>query len=249
MEGVGEPDLLVRGADAAYLFKGPSEASMLEGRRRVFWVGPPMEIFLADALDTLAAGADNWSNWRARRARAGVCEGGSFKRMLSKYDVVAHDDHGHDHDAHGDEEAHGQDDFIGHDRDDDGHPGHEERRAPGRSCPRHAHAATTCILARPKNAEDLSSARSSSAVEAVETNAETYGAKCGCAGQISMGSSLKHSEAVAKAFPTAGACRPSTTPINITRAAWRDRTGSITVNPEVAGRGPIDSSHAGAVWT
>ncbi|MCG6113904.1 MAG: zinc ABC transporter substrate-binding protein [Mesorhizobium sp.] len=125
MEGVGEPDLLVRGAGSPHTYSmRPSEASMLEGADLVFWVGPNMEMFLASALDTLATDATIVELGEAEGlVRLAYREGGSFDAHAHG-DEDGHDDHahGHDDDGHSHEEAHGHDD---HDHDDDGHS-HEE---------------------------------------------------------------------------------------------------------------------------
>ncbi|MGY6706788.1 MAG: zinc ABC transporter substrate-binding protein [Rhizobiaceae bacterium] len=136
MEGVGEPDLLVRGAGSPHTYSmRPSEAAMLEGADVVFWVGPELEMFLSGALDTLAAGA---TVVELRNADGLVQleyrEGGPFEAHTHDHDDHGHDhdeghghdDHGHDHDDHGHDhdEGHGHDDH-GHDHDDHGHD-HDE---------------------------------------------------------------------------------------------------------------------------
>jgi len=60
MKNVGEPTLLVKGSASphAYSLK-PSDAGALEAADIVFWTGHGMELFLADALDTLSPEAEN----------------------------------------------------------------------------------------------------------------------------------------------------------------------------------------------
>jgi len=58
MEGVGEPALLVKGNASPHTYSlRPSDAGALQAADIVFWTGHGMELFLADALDTLAADA------------------------------------------------------------------------------------------------------------------------------------------------------------------------------------------------
>jgi zinc transport system substrate-binding protein len=69
MEGVGEPDLLVRGAGSPHTYSmRPSEAAMLERADVVFWVGPDLEMFLSGALDHAGQQCDG----RRTRARPTV---------------------------------------------------------------------------------------------------------------------------------------------------------------------------------
>src|SRR5690554_1322345 len=58
MAGVAEPVLIVKGAASphSYALK-PSDAGALESADIVFWTGHGMELFLGDALETLAGGA------------------------------------------------------------------------------------------------------------------------------------------------------------------------------------------------
>ncbi len=58
MAGVDEPTLIVKGAASPHTYAlKPSDAGALESADIVFWTGHGMELFLADALETLAAGA------------------------------------------------------------------------------------------------------------------------------------------------------------------------------------------------
>ena len=107
MQGVGEPALIVRstGSEHVYALR-PSDARALEAAKLVFWVGPGMETFLDDAIDTLATGAEVVALGDAPGlATLPFREGGPFE---------AHehgDDHDHDHAGH-------------HDHDDGDHDGH-----------------------------------------------------------------------------------------------------------------------------
>jgi zinc transport system substrate-binding protein len=58
MEGVGEPDLLVKGTGSEHSYSlRPSEARALEQAEVVFWVGETMETFLVKPLHALAGDA------------------------------------------------------------------------------------------------------------------------------------------------------------------------------------------------
>lgn len=58
MRGVGEPDLLVRGAESPHTYTlRPSDAVRLAHADVVFWIGPELEIFLEGPLDSLASNA------------------------------------------------------------------------------------------------------------------------------------------------------------------------------------------------
>jgi zinc transport system substrate-binding protein len=58
MEGVGTPDLLVRGTGSPHTYSlRPSEARLLEDAQVVFWVGASLETFLAKPLSALGQGA------------------------------------------------------------------------------------------------------------------------------------------------------------------------------------------------
>ena len=120
MEGVGEPELLVKGAASPHAYAlRPSEARALEQAKVVFWVGEGLEAFLVGPLETLGGNArvvelvdaDDLIELDFR-------EGGPFE---------AHD-HG-DHEGH--DHAHDDDDEADHDGGDDhaheghGHEGHD----------------------------------------------------------------------------------------------------------------------------
>jgi len=60
MEEVGEPILIVKGSASPHTYAlKPSDASALEAADIVFWTGPDMELFLGDALGTLAPHANS----------------------------------------------------------------------------------------------------------------------------------------------------------------------------------------------
>lgn len=103
MAGVGEPTLIVKGAASPHTYAlRPSDAGALEAADLVFWTGHGMEMFLGDALGTLATGATVVELADSPGITLlPVREGGAFE---------AHD-HGeeeHDHEGH---EEHGEGDM------------------------------------------------------------------------------------------------------------------------------------------
>jgi zinc transport system substrate-binding protein len=57
MEGIGEAELLVRGAGSPHTYGiRPSEAGMLEGAEVIFWVGGTLEVFMEKPLAALGSG-------------------------------------------------------------------------------------------------------------------------------------------------------------------------------------------------
>ncbi|MDQ0326470.1 zinc transport system substrate-binding protein [Rhodopseudomonas julia] len=116
MEGVGSPHLIVaNGSPHDYALK-PSDARALEGADIVFWVGPEIEAFLSEPLETIAPDAKKIALSRA----PGVTllpprEDGAFEPH----------DHGHDEEAGHDHEGedHADDDHGDHDHADHGHEG------------------------------------------------------------------------------------------------------------------------------
>jgi zinc transport system substrate-binding protein len=54
MDGVGVPDLMIRGAGSPHTYSlKPSEARLLESAQVIFWVGEPLETFLQKPLSAL----------------------------------------------------------------------------------------------------------------------------------------------------------------------------------------------------
>jgi zinc transport system substrate-binding protein len=105
MQGVGEPTLLVQGNASPHTYAlRPSDAGALEAADVVFWTGEGMELFLTDALATLAADATSI----ALAGTDGLIllpmrEGGAF-------DEHDHGEEAHDHEAE-DRHAHGETDM------------------------------------------------------------------------------------------------------------------------------------------
>src|SRR5690606_30064357 len=105
---VGEPALLVQGAASAHTYAlRPSDAQALEGADIVFWIGPDMETFLEDPLETLATGATTSAMVDvAGMELLPVREGGLFEAHDHDHEADGHDDHNHDDHDHGAFDAH-----------------------------------------------------------------------------------------------------------------------------------------------
>ena len=93
MEGLGEPQLLVRSASSPHgATLRPSQARALQGADLVVWIGPELTPWLAKPLATLAGQA----------ARVGLLDHPGTARLAYR-DTMApgtgagHDDHPHDH--------------------------------------------------------------------------------------------------------------------------------------------------------
>ncbi|MEX4006065.1 zinc ABC transporter substrate-binding protein ZnuA [Neoaquamicrobium sediminum] len=121
MEGVGEPELLVKGAASPHAYAlRPSEARALERAKVVFWVGEGMETFLAGPLETLGGNARVVELVKAHDlVELDFREGGPFEA----HDHGDHEGHDHAHDDDDDEADHdGGDD---HAHEGHGHEGHD----------------------------------------------------------------------------------------------------------------------------
>lgn len=102
MAGVAEPTLLVRGSASPHTYAlKPSDAAALESADIVFWTGHGMELFLADALDTLSTNAQIVELAEAPGIELlPVREGGAFE-------AHAHEgEEGHDHEHAAEEHEH-----------------------------------------------------------------------------------------------------------------------------------------------
>jgi len=101
MAGVGEPTLIVKGSASPHTYAlRPSDAGALESADVVFWTGHGMELFLGDALETLASKATVVELADAPGiALLPMREGGAFE-------AHSHGDEGHDHDHESHDHAH-----------------------------------------------------------------------------------------------------------------------------------------------
>lgn len=145
MEGAGEPTLIVRGAASPHTYAlKPSDAGALEAADIVFWTGEGMELFLAEALETLATEAKVVAlSDVPGLALLPLREGGAFESH-------SHEEHGHDH-----EHEHDHDHEHEHEH-EDGHD-HGEADMHFWLDPRNAalmvtHIAETLAAADPENA-------------------------------------------------------------------------------------------------
>lgn len=120
MGDLGSPDLIVKGSASPHTYSlRPSDAAALESADIVFWTGHGMELFLADALETLSGEARVVELADAPGITLlPVREGGAFE--AHEHEGEGHE--GHDHEAEGhDHEAEGHDAHA-----EDGHDhGHE----------------------------------------------------------------------------------------------------------------------------
>ena len=95
MQGVGEPHLLVEGNASPHTYSWkPSGAQALENADLVFWIGPDLEVFLVNPLNTLAPNAKIVALADARNVTTlPLREGGKFE-LHDHHDEDA--GHGHD---------------------------------------------------------------------------------------------------------------------------------------------------------
>ncbi len=115
MGDVGTPELIVRGAASPHNYSlRPSDAAALEAADIVFWTGHGMELFLADALETLSTNARTVELAEAPGITLlPMRDGGAFESHAHPEDDRHDHDHDHDHD-HGHEDhdhAHGEGDM------------------------------------------------------------------------------------------------------------------------------------------
>jgi len=95
MAGVGEPTLIVKGAASPHTYSlRPSDASALENADIVFWTGHGMELFLADALETLST--------KAQTVELAESEGIELLPMREggAFEPHSHGDEDHEHEGH-----------------------------------------------------------------------------------------------------------------------------------------------------
>ncbi len=106
MAGVGEPTLIVKGSASPHTYAlKPSDAGALEAADIVFWTGHGMELFLGEALETLATKAKVVELADAPGIELlPVREGGAFEPH-SDGDEAEHD-HAHEEHEHGEGDMH-----------------------------------------------------------------------------------------------------------------------------------------------
>ena len=100
MAGLGEPTLIVKGSASPHTYAlKPSDAGALESADIVFWTGHGMELFLGDALETLATGATVVELADSPGiALLPVREGGAFE--AHSHEGEGHEAHDHEHEEH-----------------------------------------------------------------------------------------------------------------------------------------------------
>ena len=126
MEGVGAPDLIVKGGGSphAYTFK-PSEAMALSKAEMVVWVGESLERFLVGPLRSLAPDAVSVELMEAPGLTVlPLREGGAWDAHDHNGD---HDDGDHDHDPNKGDHAEHDSEHADHDHDND-HTDHDDRK-------------------------------------------------------------------------------------------------------------------------
>ena len=103
MEGVGKPDLIVKGAASPHTYSLKlSQAKQLEEADLVFWMGHELESFLEQPLEAIATKAKVVELIDSQGLkRLDMREGGAF------------DDHGHDDHGQGEHSEEGHDDHAG----------------------------------------------------------------------------------------------------------------------------------------
>ncbi|KFL30708.1 zinc transporter [Devosia riboflavina] len=100
MAGVGEPGLIVKGAASPHTYSlRPSDAAALENADIVFWTGHGMELFLADALETLSTKAQTVELAESPGIELlPMREGGTFEPHSHGDEDHGHEEAAHDHD-------------------------------------------------------------------------------------------------------------------------------------------------------
>jgi len=155
MEGAGEPALIVEGASSPHAYSmRPSQAAALETADVVFWIGPGLEAFLNEPLETLASNATIVSLTAAPGlTKLPLREGGAFE---------PHSDEEHDRA----DEVH-----------DDGEDRHEEEGSQHAEFEEHAHANIDMHLwLDPENARAMVAAIAKALAEADPAHAQAYAA-------------------------------------------------------------------------
>lgn len=110
MAGVGEPTLIVKGSASPHTYAlKPSDAGALESADIVFWTGHGMELFLADALETLATDAIVVELAESPGINLlSVREGGAFEAHAHEGEEHGDEEHDHEHQEH---DEHGEGDM------------------------------------------------------------------------------------------------------------------------------------------
>ena len=109
MAGVGEPTLIVKGSASPHTYAlKPSDAGALESADIVFWTGHGMELFLVDALETLATDATVVELAESPGITLlPVREGGAFEAHAHEGEGHGDEEHDHGHEEHDHEHEEG----------------------------------------------------------------------------------------------------------------------------------------------
>lgn len=223
MEGVGSPELLIKGAASPHDFSmKPSQAAQLQNADVVFWIGDHLETSLAKPISTMAE--------KAVRIELFDAPGVAHLKFREGDGFEAHDHgHGEEHD-HGHDEKHAD----GHDHDEDGHEESHDHSADGFD---------PHIWLDPENARAMVKDISKNLIEADPDNAETYKANADAMDR-KLADLIKNTED--KLAPVKG--RPYIV-FHDGYHYFEDRfgipaAGAITLNPEVpAGADRITEIH------
>lgn len=178
MGDLGTPELLVKGAASphAYSLK-PSDAAALQQAQIVFWTGHQFEVFLEDALETVAASAQSVTLGEA----PGITllparEGGMFEAHDHAHEGGHdHDEHDHDHDH--EEHDHEAEHDHAHGDDHDGDVAHADEHAHEEGEHEHEHGEMDMhTFLDPENAKAMLGLIEATLAEADPDNAATYAA-------------------------------------------------------------------------
>ena len=167
MEGVGAPDLLVRGTGSEHSYSlRPSQARILDRAGIVFWVGETMETFLVKPLQALAGDAEIVELWQAPGLTLlPTREGGMWEPHEHGDGHADAEEHEGEHaDEHEDEHA---------EEHDEGESAHAD--ADHAAVEDHAHGETDMhVWLDPANAQALVAAIATALADADPQNASTY---------------------------------------------------------------------------
>jgi zinc transport system substrate-binding protein len=118
MEGVGTPELIVQSGASPHEYSlRPSEATALQDADLVFWIGPDLTPWLADAIQTLSADASVTTLLASDGTVALPFRKGAL------FEAHTHADAEHEDHADGADQG-DKDDHAGHDHAEDEHEGH-----------------------------------------------------------------------------------------------------------------------------
>ncbi|MGB1920473.1 MAG: metal ABC transporter solute-binding protein, Zn/Mn family, partial [Candidatus Puniceispirillaceae bacterium] len=99
MQGVGTPDLLVKGAGSPHTYSlKPSQAQQLQDADLVFWMSHDLEAFLENSIESIATKARSVPLMESHGlTKLNFREGGAFEdHGHDGHADEKHDDHGHD---------------------------------------------------------------------------------------------------------------------------------------------------------